>query len=293
MSYRDIGGIRIHRLVESEVTHFQADQFFPSVTRGEWDRYRSWLQPRAWDPVSGNLVFCVQSFLIVTPIRTVLVDTCVGDHKKRWRPDWSMRTGGVFLRQLAEVGVSPEQVDDVVCTHMHADHVGWNTRLIRGAWVPTFPNARYLLAEREWSSWRDRHESTPIDQIGDSVLPIIQAGRAQLIDGEFEVTDGVRLVPTPGHTAGHVSVQIASQGAKALITGDVIHHPVQCREPGWISSTDLEPDQAVRTRRDLLETCCSEDILLCAGHFPSPSFGYVVRERDGYDFVYDEAADRR
>lgn len=286
--YRDVGRVRIHRVVEMEVARFPREDFFPGVTRAEWDRHRSWLQSRGWDPVSDDLGFCVQSFLLVTPTRTVVVDTCVGDNKKRWRADWSMTTAGVFLRRLGEVGVSPEQVDEVVCTHMHADHVGWNTRLHDGAWVPTFPNARYLLAEREWLSWKERHRSTPVDQIADSVLPILEAGRGHLIDGEFQVTDEVRLMPTAGHTPGHMSVHVVSERAEAIVTGDVIHHPVQCREPGWISSTDLDPDLALRTRRELLDACSRQGILLCAGHFPSPSFGHVVRTSDGYDFVFDE-----
>jgi glyoxylase-like metal-dependent hydrolase (beta-lactamase superfamily II) len=200
-----------------------------------------------------------------------------------------MTSGGTFLRQLATIGVSPQDVDYVVCTHMHADHVGWNTRLADGNWLPTFPKATYILGKEEWLWWKSRHESAPIDQIGDSVLPIVESRQTTLADGAHEVTEGVRLEPSPGHTPGHVCVRISSEGAQALITGDVIQHPVQCREPTWVPATDNDPDLALRTRREVLDSCSRDGTLVCVGHFPSPSFGHVRRLGNAYDFRYADS----
>lgn len=293
MSFRDVGAVRIHRLVEMTEMQFGHQEFFPGVAPVEWERHRSWLQPWAWDPKSGRLLLSVQSFLLRTRTCSVLVDTCVGDHKKRRRPDWTMRTGGTLLRALDDLGVSPDSIDYVVCTHMHADHVGWNTRLIDDEWLPTFPNAIYVLARHEWLSWKARHDTSPVDQIQDSILPIIDAGRARFVDDEFEITSEIRLSPTPGHTPGHVSVLVGSEGSRAVITGDVIQHPVQCREPDWISSMDMEPATARATRARMLKEWSEPGLLVCASHFPSPSFGHLVRDGARYDFQRDERGESK
>ena len=288
MLRRSVGAVRIDRLVETEATRFRRQEFFPKVPAMAWARHRSWLEPWAWDLATDDLIFCVQSFLLRTTTRTVLVDACVGDHKKRWRADWTMTSGRTLIRQLEALGLGPESVDYVVSTHMHADHVGWNTSLVDGRWVPTFENAEYLFSEREWSSWKARHDADRVDQIADSILPIITSGQAKLVDGGSEVTSEIHLVSTPGHTPGHVSVSIDSQGSRAVITGDVIHHPVQCREPEWVSSTDWDPQAAAITRARALEEWTQPGILVCTSHFPASSFGYLFRDGLAYQFVPDD-----
>jgi glyoxylase-like metal-dependent hydrolase (beta-lactamase superfamily II) len=174
-----------------------------------------------------------------------------------------------------------------MCTHLHIDHVGWNTQLRDGRWVPTFPNARYIFAEREWESWQVLHHQTSQAQIVDSVLPVIEARQAQFVSDGFALDDEVRLEPTPGHTAGHVSIHLSSRGTHAVITGDCIHSPVQCLEPEWIMRSDSDPALARTTRRDFLERYCDSSALVCASHFPEPSIGRVVRRDGTFRFSYE------
>ena len=289
MLQRQVGDILINRVLESERPDFDAGQFFPHLTAEHWAPYRQRLAGWAMDTASNGLIFPMQSFLLRTGRHTIVVDTCVGDHKQRARPTWNMTSGGEYLERFAETGVRPEQVDYVMCTHMHADHVGWNTRLQDGRWVPTFPNARYVMSEKEWTYWSTFHKDTPQNQIADSVIPIVESGRAQMVKNDFAIDDEVWFESTPGHTPDHVSVRIASRGAQAVITGDLIHSPVQCLESDWVPRPDFDPKQAAATRRAFLERYCERDVLVCASHFPSPSFGHVVREGNGFCFEYEKS----
>ena len=241
MMERKVGDITITRVIESERPDFDAGQFFPSITAEQWGPYRQRLAGWAMDPASNGLVFPMQAFLVRTKHHTIVVDTCVGDHKKRVRPTWNMTTSGEFLERFAETGVRPEQVDYVMCTHMHNDHVGWNTRWENGRWVPTFPNAKYLFSEKELQYWTQLHKETPQNQIADSVIPIVEQGRAQLVKNDFAIGDEVRFESTSGHTPDHMSVHISSRGREAVITGDLIHSPVQCLEMEWVPRPDYDP----------------------------------------------------
>jgi glyoxylase-like metal-dependent hydrolase (beta-lactamase superfamily II) len=250
------------------------------------------MEPWALDPVSGNLVLPIQAFLVRTRHHTILIDTCVGDHKPRpLRPFWHMQKLNTFLPRLAAAGVAPEDVDYVMCTHLHTDHVGWNTQLRDGRWVPTFPNAKYIFAEPEWESFEALHRRQPQPQFADSVLPVMEAGQAQLVASDFALDDEVWLEPTPGHTAGHVCVHLASQGAQAVITGDCIHSPVQCVEPGWVMRADVEPALASATRRRFLERYCDSGVKVCATHFPAPSLGRIIQRDDAFWFDYEATDD--
>jgi glyoxylase-like metal-dependent hydrolase (beta-lactamase superfamily II) len=284
-----VGSIRVDRIVESICKEFRPLEFFPRTTPADWAKHRGWMTPRALDPVSGNLVLTIQGFLVRTRHHTILVDTCVGDHKPREiRPFWHMLRLDTFLPRLAAAGVRPEEVDYVMCTHLHWDHVGWNTRLAGGRWVPTFPNAKYIFARREWESFEEFHRRTPQPQYADSLLPVVEAGQAQFVDMEFALDDEVRLEPTPGHTPGHVAVRLSSGGAEAVITGDCIHSPVQCLEPGWIMRADADHELAGRTRRSFLERYCENGATVCATHFPEPSIGRLARRGDA--FWFDDGA---
>jgi glyoxylase-like metal-dependent hydrolase (beta-lactamase superfamily II) len=198
-----------------------------------------------------------------------------------------MTSSGAYLKRLADAGVRPEQVDYVMCTHMHTDHVGWNTRLRDGRWVPTFPKAKYVMSGKELEYWQALHKQTPQPQIADSVLPIVEAGRAVLVQNDFALDDEVWFESTAGHTPDHMSVRVQSKGAKAVITGDLIHSPVQCQEYAWIARPDFDPPQAIATRKAFLERYCESDVLVCASHFPSPSFGHFVRKGNAFDFHYE------
>jgi glyoxylase-like metal-dependent hydrolase (beta-lactamase superfamily II) len=283
-----LGQIVVHRIVESICAEFDALSFFPETTPEDWAPHRSWLEPRALDPVSGNIVLTIQAFLVRTRHHTILVDTCVGDHKPRAaRPFWHMQKLNTFLPRLAAAGVSPEDVDYVMCTHLHWDHVGWNTQLRDGRWVPTFPNAKYIFARREWESFENLHRREPQPHFVDSILPVMEARQAQLVDSDFALDDEVWLEPTPGHTPGHVCVHLASQGAEAVITGDCIHSPVQCVEPGWIMRADFDRALARTTRRSFLERYCDSGVTVCATHFPEPSIGRIVQRERAFWFDYD------
>jgi glyoxylase-like metal-dependent hydrolase (beta-lactamase superfamily II) len=246
-----------------------------------------WLKPRGQDPKSGNLIFHMQSFLVKTRHHTIMVDTCVGDHKARARPTWNMTTGGEYLKRLAAAGVRPEQVDYVMCTHMHSDHVGWNTRMDNGRWVPTFPNAKYVMSAKELAYWQDLNTRESQPQFVDSVLPIVEAGRAELVKNDYGIGDEVSFESTPGHTPDHVSVRIRAKGADAVITGDLIHSPVQCIEWAWVPRPDFDPPLAAQTRKAFMERHCENRTLVCASHFPSPSFGRFVRKGDAFAFRYE------
>jgi glyoxylase-like metal-dependent hydrolase (beta-lactamase superfamily II) len=287
MTKHSIGDIIIHRVVESICADFVAMQFFPETTPEDWAHHGKWLAPWGYLPDTGNIILTIQAFLVRTRHHTILVDTCVGDDKPRpARPFWDMMKLNTFLPRLKGIGVTPDQVDYVMCTHMHPDHVGWNTRLHNGQWLPTFPKAKYLFTETEWQSTLALHERKPVAHFVDSVLPIMQAGQAQLVASDFALDDEVRLVPSPGHTMGHVCVQLNSKGQSAVITGDCIHSPVQCLEPDWVMRADIDSALAARTRRGFLERCCESKTIVCATHFPEPSFGHIVERNDTFSFEY-------
>ena len=287
-----LGQIVIERIVESICAEFDPLSFFPGTTPDDWARHREWMvqQPQALEPVTGNLVLSIQAFLVRTRHHTILIDTCVGNHKARpLRPFWNLQRLNTFLPRLAAAGVAPESVDYVMCTHLHGDHVGWNTQLRDGRWVPTFANARYIFGRQEWESLQALHRTVPQPHLVDSVLPVIEAGKVQLVSNDFALDDEVWLEFTPGHTPGHVSIHLASQGAEAVITGDCLHSPVQCLEPAWIMRADSDPELAKTTRLNFLERYSDSKVLVCASHFPQPSFGRVVRRDQAFWFNYDAA----
>jgi glyoxylase-like metal-dependent hydrolase (beta-lactamase superfamily II) len=288
MPQHPIGQIVIQRIVESICTAFEPLSFFPETTPDDWARHRTWMEPRALDPVSGNLVLAIQAFLVRTRRHTILIDTCVGHDKSRPRRlFWHMKKFDTFLPRLAAAGVRPEDVDYVMCTHLHSDHVGWNTQLRDGRWVPTFPNAKYIFARSEFEGFEALHRKHPQPQFLDSVLPIMEARQAELVSSDFALEDEVWLEPTPGHTPGHVSVHLASQDSEAVITGDCIHSPVQCLEPGWIMRADFDPTLARTTRRSFLERYCDSNVMVCATHFPEPSMGRIIQRDKAFWFEYE------
>ena len=288
-SGRRIGEIEIHRVLEM-VMPFDRRTFFPNTSDEAWAPYRSWLEPDALDPQSDSLLFPMQSYVVRTAHHTVLIDTCVGNHKERpKRPSWHLKTDDTYLRGLAALGIAPEEIDYVFCTHLHADHVGWNTRLENGRWVPTFPNARYIFSKREFETWRDvGHSNFARTPLEDSVLPIVAADRAQLVANDFALDDQIRLEPTPGHTPDHVAIAIGAGAQSAVMSGDLMHSPVQCLHPEWVPWPDWDAALASRTRRAFLERYCDTPTLVCTAHFPLPSAGRVVRAGNAFRFVYDD-----
>lgn len=275
-----IGGVRITRVVEIE-----------GAFDGEWVlgeavpenvKKEAWLRPRFAND-EGKLLMSIHALVIESEGKRIVVDTCVGNDKKRRVPGWN-DLHGPFLRDLAEAGFPRESIDFVLCTHLHVDHVGWNTMLEHGRWVPTFPKARYLFGRKEWDFWSAEAETEFGDPIGDSVRPVVEAGRVDLVGSDHAITGEVRLESTPGHTPGHVSVRIASGGREAIITGDVMHHPVQCARPEWASNFDSDAEAARRTRRAFLERTADRPILIIGTHFATPTAGHVVRAGGAWRF---------
>ena len=242
-----------------------------------------WLAPHFVTP-DGMLRMSIHALIVESQGRKILVDTCLGNDKKRPIPDWNMRSGP-FLQQLADAGHPRESVDTVVCTHLHVDHVGWNTMLVNGRWVPTFENARYLIGRKEWDFWGQEPVNPEEPTMDDSVRPIIDAGLADLVETDHKLTSEVWLEPTLGHTPGHVSVRISSAGEDAVITGDMMHHPSQIAKPEWASSFDWNQDTGRATRRSALERWSAGGYLVIGTHFATPTAGRIVRDGDAWRFA--------
>ncbi len=275
-----VGDFSIERIVEAENPLMPATEMLKGLSPEVLEENRSWLEPHSLTG-DGWVQVAFQSFLVRTPHHTVLIDTCVGNDKPRGRPGWHMKTDTSYMEALAAAGVSVEQIDFVMCTHMHVDHVGWNTRLQDGRWVPTFPNARYVFARDEYAYWQGENAKAENPVFVDSVLPIVEAGRADMVDSEHGIGDHFRLMPTPGHTPGHVSVALGQRG-EAVVSGDLIHSPLQARYPEMSPIFDVNPEQAAVTRRKFLEAYAETDKLCCFTHFTARAFSSVKRWGDGF-----------
>jgi glyoxylase-like metal-dependent hydrolase (beta-lactamase superfamily II) len=276
-----IGAVKITCVVEM-VIPFPEGSLLRDAT-AEALKTSPWLFPH-FAKEDGTLIASVQALLVEAPGLRLVVDTCIGNDKPR------NLTGGIplatpFLQHLADAGWSSDSVNAVICTHLHADHVGWNTMLVGCKWVPTFPKARYLIGKREFEHWS--HESNEEQQaiLGDSVRPIFDAGLVDLVETDHRISPELRLTPTPGHTPGHVSVMIQSEGQSAVITGDIAHHPCQMAHPVWATSYDSDTQGATATRAKLFAEWADQPILVIGTHYAAPTAGHV--KRDGAAFRFE------
>jgi len=295
-----VGHVRITRVVELEATG--GSRFILPDATPEACRPMRWMQPH-FCTEEGKLRMSVHALVIDTGTRRIVVDTCIGNDKPRLNPNWShLQTA--FLDELAAAGYPRESIDTVLCTHLHVDHVGWNTMWVDGTWVPTFPNARYLVHRDEWAHW-DRESQAELAAaaaaaqapagdakssvvhgesaqiLADSVRPVLAAGLMDLVAADHAVCDEVQLEPTPGHTPGHVSVRIRAGGQAALITGDFTHHPCQLERLDWGSSVDSDPAQARATRERVWAHEADAGTLVIGTHFATPTAGRVKRLPQG------------
>lgn len=273
-----IGDVEVWRILDVHAPFRTPEELFPAAgpdVREIIERH----VPGGVCPETGKLILPVQGFLLKTGTHIVLVDSCVGNDKTvPTQPDWHQRSDGRFMASLTAAGVGVGDVDYVLCTHLHVDHIGWNTRLEDGRWVPTFPNARYLIPAAD-DAFQKEQNSPPYQE---SVLPVIEAGQAERVEAGHRLGDAVELVPTPGHTPGHVSVRITSGGREAVITGDALHTAAQCWHPEWQFKYDLDAEQAVRSRRQLLESAAESDCIVLGSHFALPSIGRVRQDGDAF-----------
>jgi len=277
------GDLTIHRIIEQETTFLPALEMLPTLTPELLAENRSWMQAAKALDARDVLVLCFQSYVVNTPRHTILIDSCIGNDKPRpQRPKWNMKTDDTYMRSLAAAGLSVGDIDYVMCTHLHVDHVGWNTRLENGRWVPTFPNARYVFGKTEFDYWAETHAKTPVPPIADSVMPIVEAKRHEVVGDEHAIGDHVRILPTPGHTPGHSAFRLGKAKDEAVFSGDLMHSPIQARYPEMSVKFDVDQVQAGKTRRSFLERYCDTDTLCCTAHFPSPSVGKVRRKGDGF-----------
>jgi glyoxylase-like metal-dependent hydrolase (beta-lactamase superfamily II) len=275
-----IGDVTVTKIVELEVTG--GSRFLLPQATPEAVLPIAWLRPHFADD-AGRLRMSIHSFVVEAPGRRIVVDTCLGNDKQGRRiPHWNDRDGP-FLADLAAAGFAAESIDTVLCTHLHVDHVGWNTRLVDGKWVPTFPGARYLMGRAEYEHWRsvaDRPDMAAV--MADSVTPIVEAGLATMVETNFRICDEISLVPTLGHTPGHVSVMIQSRDQQALITGDFMHHPCQIAHPEWGTLADSDVDQAIETRRRMFRRLAGTPVLVIGTHFAGATAGRLVTDGDSY-----------
>jgi len=280
MSKWRIGDVTVTKIVELEVTG--GSRFILPQATPEAILPIAWMQPHFADE-RGRLRMSIHTFVVETPTHRIVVDTCLGNDKQNRRiPTWNERQGP-FLADLAAAGYPRESIDTVLCTHLHVDHVGWNTMLANGKWVPTFPRARYLMGRVEYEHWsRPRDRADMIAVFADSVRPVYDAGLVDLVETDHRLCDEIGLVPTVGHTPGHVSVRIASRGEEALITGDFMHHPCQIAHPEWASTADADPEQGQRTRERMFGQLAGTPVLVLGTHFAGATAGRIVRDGDTY-----------
>ena len=274
-----IGDVRVTKIVELESVG-RTKFVLPQATK-EAILALPWLMPDFAD-AEGRLKMSIHSLFVETPARKILVDTGIGNDKEgRGIPTWN-GLATPYLDRLAAAGYAPNTIDTVLCTHLHVDHVGWNTRLSRGAWVPTFERARYLFGRVEYDYWKGRrddpYETAVFD---DSVKPIVDAGLADFVRPDDRICEEVSVFSTPGHSPGHLSVRIHSRGEEAVLSGDVAHHPCQMAHLDWASTFDSDPVQSTETRRALFSDLAGKPTIVIGGHFVG---GHVLREGEAFRF---------
>lgn len=272
-----IGDVEVWRILEIHAPFLTPEELFPTAGPDVAQTVAD-LVPGSLCPQSGRLILPVQGYLLKTPDHIILVDSCVGNDKTNNLPAWNKRSDTRFQAALTAAGITPDDVDYVMCTHLHPDHVGWNTKLEDGRWVPTFPNARYLMPAADEEMQRERAS----DLYAESVLPVIEAGQAELVEAGHMLGDHVSLVPTPGHTPGHVSVLIKSGDHEALITGDAMHTTAQCWHPEWHFIYDADAEMAVDSRKHLLEQAAEKACVVLGSHFALPSIGRVKAHKGAF-----------
>jgi glyoxylase-like metal-dependent hydrolase (beta-lactamase superfamily II) len=288
---RQIGAMKLSRVEEMMIPLIEAGKMFAAFTPEHETIHKDWLSPTYLDPSSKRLNMSIHSWVLRTDHHTILIDTCFGNQRNRpgFRDGHQLDTP--WLHNLTAAGVKREEVDFVLCTHLHIDHVGWNTIEENGRFVPTFPNARYLFSKADFDHYNAENEANPErpaqhGAFNDGVLPIVAAGMADMIGAEHAIDDNLLIRSAPGHTPGSITLQASSKGEQGLFTGDILHHPLQVWHPEWNSRFCVDPPAAAKSRRRVLEHCAEHHALMLPAHFARPHCGYVHRQGDAFRFEF-------
>jgi glyoxylase-like metal-dependent hydrolase (beta-lactamase superfamily II) len=286
-----LGDVTVTRITEWEGCAPITAQLAPEGGREVWERHSSWLAPRFWNRESNEVVTCSASYLVRSAGKNILIDTASGNGKERPYFPLSSHLDTPYIQDLGRAGVKPEDVDIVVCTHLHFDHVGWNTVLENREWVPTFPNASYLFTLEDFDYWNPLNDTKPLGALvnqnayEDSIAPIHNAGQAVLWSGSHTIDENLSLVAAPGHTPGSAIVTLESGSDRAIFIGDVLNNPIQIVEPHWNSCFCEDPQQARRTRREVLSRAADTNALLLANHFAGGHAAEIRRTGDRFRIV--------
>jgi glyoxylase-like metal-dependent hydrolase (beta-lactamase superfamily II) len=278
-----IGEITVTRIVELWDFQDNIQMTMPDATAEEVVALE-WLHPHYATP-DGRQRMNFQGFVIQAPGRAIVVDSCIGAGRQRDFDVFCDLPEG-FLEDLESLGISREEVDTVMCTHLHFDHVGWNTYKDpeTGEYKPTFPNARYLFGRTEYEAWQTviRHDGHHTDtHLVECVDPIVALGMAEFIEADHEIAPGIRCEPSHGHTPGHVHVLISSNGEEAVITGDLMHHPMQCAMPHRPATFDMDKEAGRATRIGFVGQYADSGVLVIGAHFAEPTAGHIVTHPEG------------
>tara|TARA_Y100001970_G_C14155875_1_gene815513 strand:+ start:76 stop:993 length:918 start_codon:yes stop_codon:yes gene_type:complete len=296
MKPQKIGNFSVRKLVE--VVDYLSPEFaFNEYDESKCKDYLKWLSPHFMLSSNAgiNLLFSFHSFVVQGNNKTILIDTCIGNHKERSAlPSWHNQNRP-YIDNLRSMGIDIKDIDYVMCTHLHADHVGWNTQLINGKWIPTFPNAKYIFSKMDYQKhdliYKNKSKSNdqnPNPGEGDfyaswedSIIPVINSGNYELVDYDYNIDDSVSIIHTPGHTPGHFCVHLKSQGQEAFFTGDMMHHPLLVSEPQWVTHFCLDPKQSTITRRKFIDKNTDNGAVIFAAHFAGPTAGQITN-RHGF-----------
>ena len=265
-----VGNVTLTMVKDLPAMRGDPKYMYADVTQEQLDNHKAWFNER------GLLDVTIGSLLVRSAGKTILIDTGIG---KQERPPFRTERADL-VGNLAALGVRPEDVDLVVTTHLHVDHVGWNTIKRGEGWAPTFPNARYLIQQKEWDYFTAPEQRAKLIYVSENVLPLAQAGVVEFMTHEKPITPDLTYFPTPGHTPDHCSILVQSQGERALIIGDVAHHPIQMTETDWHVNADVDKAKAVESRKMVAEKLEREGILAIGGHWPFPCMGRVFRIND-------------
>jgi glyoxylase-like metal-dependent hydrolase (beta-lactamase superfamily II) len=280
-----VGEVEIFSIPEVIALNDDVKVLLENATPGLLLKY-PWLQPHYATP-DGRMLINFQGFVVKAGGRNIVVDTCIGGDRQR-EYDVFCHLKSDFMDDLKAIGVTPENVDTVLCTHLHFDHVGWNAQKVNNRWVPTFPNARYLFGRIEYEHWMMLYRTQGYHHllhVEECIMPIIEAGLVDLIEMEHRINQEVWLEPTPGHTPGHVSVRISSRGQDAIITGDIMHSPIQIAVPDWAVNFDMDRALGAWQRARFVRASADKPLLVIGSHFPQPTAGHIVSDGNSWRFA--------